>query len=482
MSMHWFGPKAPSFGQTSVFQSRYLVNWNFFRQAGFILDAGYAKFSDRAWKLNRADTDLLLLPPRYVDELRSLTSDVASPTAAHSFNLCGSQTNMNIILKNNLHFRTLQEKLTPNLARLSFPMQDELDLAMREELPICNDWTPIKPYHTILRLVARVSARVFLGLPLCRSEEWLEISTEFTENTFITLVVLRLFPQFLHRPIAWLLPSAWRATNYIRKAKKLLVPEIKRRKASANASSAKRENSLNLLSWMMEIATPEESRPQDLAHLEVVISLASIHTSQMNAVHILYDLAERPEYIAILRDEIAANIQEDGPFLRWTKSSFSKLKKLDSFMRESQRVNPPTLLSYHRVMLKSFKLQDGTLLPRKSHIAMPVNAIQNAITPDADTFDPMRYYNLRQRENEGHLHQFATTEQNVLNFGHGKYACPGRFFAALEIKSILVRLIMEYDWKLPDGEARPENLKAHEFIFPNQEGVLYLKRRTDAVE
>jgi len=44
------------------------------------------------------------------------------------------------------------------------------------------DWSTIKPYHSVLRLVARISARVFLGLPLCRNEEWLEISTEFTEN------------------------------------------------------------------------------------------------------------------------------------------------------------------------------------------------------------------------------------------------------------------------------------------------------------
>jgi len=45
-----------------------------------------------------------------------------------------------------------------------------------------GEWRTIKPYPSILRLVARISARVFLGLPLCRDEKWLEISTEFTEN------------------------------------------------------------------------------------------------------------------------------------------------------------------------------------------------------------------------------------------------------------------------------------------------------------
>lgn len=43
-------------------------------------------------------------------------------------------------------------------------------------------WVTVRPYHLILKLVARISARIFLGYPLCRNEQWLEISTEFTEN------------------------------------------------------------------------------------------------------------------------------------------------------------------------------------------------------------------------------------------------------------------------------------------------------------
>lgn len=81
---------------------------------------------------------MLVLPSRYVEELRSLPPQVASPTVAHAFNLSGRHTNMNIILKNNLHFRTLQEKLTPNLNKLARPMQDELNYACDVELPECD--------------------------------------------------------------------------------------------------------------------------------------------------------------------------------------------------------------------------------------------------------------------------------------------------------------------------------------------------------
>ena len=73
-------------------------------------------------------------------------------------------------------------------------------------------------------------------------------------------------------------------------------------------------------------------------------------------------------------------------------------------------------------------------------------------------------------------------QKNLLNFGHGKYACPGRFFASLEIKVILVRLVMNYDFKLTPHQGRPANLKAHEFLFPNPDGELLIRARGMSAE
>ena len=297
---------------------------------------------------------------------------------------------------------------------------------------------------------------------------------------FVSLVVLKLFPPWTHHFLSWLLPTTWRGNRYIGNAKKLLVPEILRRKAETREKGSTDDN--NLLSWMIEIASEKEGDPASLAHLEVVMSLASIHTSQMNAVHCLYDLTAYPEYVEPIREEIREVIREDGGWIQWTKSSFTKLRKLDSFMKESQRWNPPTLLSMHRVMLQNHQFSDGVFLPQGAHVSMAVKAIQNDpnVTPEPKKFDGLRYYKLRQREGEGHLHQFSTTQESVLNFGHGANSCPGRFFASLEIKTILVRLIMDYDWKLLEGQCRPANLNAHEFIFPNPDAEICIRKRREA--
>ena len=51
--------------------------------------------------------------------------------------------------------------------------------------------------------------------------------------------------------------------------------------------------------------------------------------------HALYDLASMPEYIAPLREEVEAIIATDG----WTKNALAKMWKVDSFLKESHRVN-----------------------------------------------------------------------------------------------------------------------------------------------
>ena len=128
------------------------------------------------------NTDRVVLPVSMVEEIRALPISTANPTVAHAHNLLGTYTKMNLILRSNLHFRMIQTKLTPMLGMLTEPMEEEIKFALSNHFPRCEEWTTIKPYHAILDLVARTSARVFVGLPLCRTAEWLNISTQFTEE------------------------------------------------------------------------------------------------------------------------------------------------------------------------------------------------------------------------------------------------------------------------------------------------------------
>lgn len=50
---------------------------------------------------------------------------------------------------------------------------------------------------------------------------------------------------------------------------------------------------------------------------------------------VLYRILDNPEYIEPLRQEVEAVVAEEG----WTKAGMDKLHKIDSFIRETQRVD-----------------------------------------------------------------------------------------------------------------------------------------------
>lgn len=79
-----------------------------------------------------------------------------------------------------------------------------------------------------------------------------------------------------------------------------------------------------------------------------------------------------------------------------------------------------------------------------------------SVYPDAQKFDGYRFYNKRQERGQGSHHQFVSTSPEHFGFGHGVHICPGRFFAAHEVKILLVHLLLKYDWKFSKQQGRPK--------------------------
>jgi cytochrome P450 len=53
-------------------------------------------------------------------------------------------------------------------------------------------------------------------------------------------------------------------------------------------------------------------------------------------MHAFYYLATFPEYLEPLRKEVEEVVKSEG----WTKAGLDKMHKIDSFIKESQRLNP----------------------------------------------------------------------------------------------------------------------------------------------
>lgn len=125
------------------------------------------------------------------------------------------------------------------------------------------------------------------------------------------------------------------------------------------------------------------------------------------------------------------------------------------------------------------RLSDGKILRKGEHIAVASADIlmDPSNVNDPEKFDPLRSYHKRQEEGESNKHLWAMTDSQNLHFGHGKYSCPGRFFASNEIKMLIAYLLTFYDFKYPAGQSRPQNFTADENIYPDPKARLLMRRR-----
>lgn len=237
----------------------------------------------------------------------------------------------------------------------------------------------------------------------------------------------------------------------------------------------------NMCLWNLKNSSSKERKSLEIqAQMQLSTSTASIHTTSMTVTNVLFDLAARPEYVEPLLEEIrAVKATESTPY--FGKSSMPKLKKLDSFIKESHRLSPISLLNMRRKIKRDIVLHDGTLLPAGTHIAFPLNQVSHDpnLWHEPDKFDGFRCFKLREQPGNESKFQFVTTGVNNLDFGHGTHACPGRFFAANEIKTILIHLLLNYDFKFKKGQERPESLWTPGGYHPDPDVKILIKRKNN---
>lgn len=126
-------------------------------------------------------------------------------------------------------------------------------------------------------------------------------------------------------------------------------------------------------------------------------------------------------------------------------------------------------------------MSNGQHIPPGVTVEVPSYPIyhDNEIYPDSDKFDGFRFYKLRQDGTaaDSTRNQFVTTNEHNLAFGYGRHACPGRFFAANEIKMLLARLILDYDIKNVDGATeRYPNTYMGRSISPDATKSLWFRK------
>jgi cytochrome P450 len=354
-------------------------------------------------------------------------------------------------------------------------------------------WHQVGVKESVLAIISQQSTRVFLGQEFCRDDRWLNTTARVTVLAFQAVEQVRMWPAIVRPIAAQFLPVFQRLRAEIQTARKMIDPIVQQRrrvKAQVLAQGKTPVPSLDTIEWAEELADGHEYDP---AVLQLTITLSAMHNTTDFMTQLLYDLAARPELVQELRQEIISVRQQYS----WSKQAIFNLKLMDSVMKESQRLKPTSLGEISRVFCSrlrtnplvmlvtmrrtaeaTFILPDGPLVQKGDLVMVSTNNHWDPeIYPKPDKFDPYRFLRLLEQEQWGSAPHMVSTCENHLGFGHGTWACSGRFFAVAETKVALCHILMKYDLKLVGGPPPP--VINGTFISANPSGKIAIRRRQE---
>ncbi|KAL5480959.1 hypothetical protein ACEPAI_9900 [Sanghuangporus weigelae] len=488
------------------------------------LQEGYRKYS--TFKIPKLYGWLVIVnTPELVEEVRKAPDDKLSFIEATEDYLAVKYTMGPLIYGNHYHVDLVRSQLTRNLEALYDEIYDEIVQAFEDNInipqvvggkPSHSEWVSVNAQDMVTKTIARTSNRAFVGTRTTSTSSSDTRSTSSKARSSSNMV-----PDFLKTFVGEFLTSVPRS---LRRGVKHLQPVIEYRLAQAEKYGRKdwpgKPN--DMLTWLMDDGPENEKRDvRALTQRILTINFASVHTSTLSFTHVLLHLASHPGDIKPLFEEAERIVKAEG----WSRASIAKMRKVDSYIKEGLRVHGIGVLTLERKAMEEYTLSDGTVLPVGAHVTCNISSVHRdeRYYANASEFDGFRFARstsgsdsdsgdartskiamqekkeeeeesgteMRGNEDTGTATrgQMVSTSTEFLPFGHGRHGCPGRFFAALELKTMLAYLVMTYDMKLDleekgEGKGKRAPPKASYFasaVMPDSKArILFRKRSASA--
>lgn len=196
------------------------------------------------------------------------------------------------------------------------------------------DWATLKPWEAFLPTIARITGRVLVGPNLCRNPEWIGLTIQNTQGVMKHAMGIRaIYPKMWQWLAPWTYPGRHELPNLRKRAAELLQP-IYEERINAKPGSEKHRDAVQ---WLIDNSAGKPMTAAEISDGLLFLFMAGIHSTSATLVSMVYDLVAQQQIIPDLIQEIK-DVQLESPI--WSKGSLGKLRKLDSFMRESQRLHP----------------------------------------------------------------------------------------------------------------------------------------------
>lgn len=315
-------------------------------------------------------------------------------------------------------------------------------------------------------------------------------------------MTLKFVPRPLRPLLHWFVPDCKLVRQYLAQASALISPVVEKRRAAARKAAdegAEMPEYNDAIEWA---ETECKGQAYDAAIFQLTLSFAAIHTTTDLLAQTMLFLANEPELITPLREEMVQVLKAEG----WRKTALYNMKLVDSAFKETQRTKPNSMCKFllylvvgreaqrcrltgwglidqmRRMATKDVTLDEGITIRRGELIVVDASTMKDPkIHKDVDRYDINRFRRMREEPGKMHKAQLVTTSPDHLAFGHGQHACPGRFFASNEVKVALCHLLLKYDWKLAPGNTTdPFVVGVNRQINPKT--VIMFRRRKEELD
>lgn len=188
-----------------------------------------------------------------------------------------------------------------------------------------------------MRLVSRISTRVFLSADSAKNDRWLDIASEHVHSVVVWTENLKRWPSILRPLVYRFVKGRGYMMQRFEEGKALVAQtlEIKKAKGGEPLSSPP-----TLLDYLYDSGLgPDDVEAHTITQINLCV--AAIQSMASTVTQCLMDLATHPEYAAELLEEFDIMVEKNNGVA--DKQVLTNLWKLDSFIKETQRLNPPDL-------------------------------------------------------------------------------------------------------------------------------------------
>jgi hypothetical protein len=352
-----------------------------------------------------------------------------------------------IILRDPYHEHVIHKNLVRNLNGIISHTAEEVPESVEAIYGMdTENYQKLDAMESFFRMIPRLTNRMMVGPKLCLEQKYLDAVYSFTKDVIRTQMFMLLFPKVFHPVLGRVLGMFstyhyWVSSRFTLPLIKKRLEDIQKKDAGDPEYETWKEPS-DFVTWSYRTAQaegrPDEMQPVRIAERILPLNFAAIHTTSITAFEtITHILSSDPSVLEGLREEAHRIYHEEGG---WTKQGLSRMHRMDSTIRESQRVSPIALTFIQRKVIA----KDGIMTPEGVHLKYgtlltfpwwPVALDEELHEDDASEFDAFRYSRAKEeydamtpeekdKANALKLRQsgMVTTSDRHLPFGHGRHA------------------------------------------------------------